>query len=175
MRRRVLRIVLVVAIAAAILFLLVTPLRRLRYHRREVRVYFQDAQGLRAGAPVRMAGVDIGSIASVRVRPERPETPAEVIMALQTPYELKVPGDASVSLETEGVLGPTFAEIEISGASGPPLENGGVLKSKEGQKLSSEQFLEHLADIFKRKPCDTPGRGEAETGSSSAKSGSRPR
>lgn len=119
---------------------------------------------MRAGAPVRMAGVDVGTIATVRVRPDQHGAPAEVIMALRTPYELIVPKDASVSLETAGVLGPTFAEIDIIGASGPPLENGGVLKSKEGTKLTTEQLIERVADIVKQKPCDAQAKSEPETG-----------
>lgn len=39
--------------------------------------------------------------------------PAEVMMKLRTPYELHVPNDATVSLYTEGVLGETFAEINV--------------------------------------------------------------
>jgi len=174
MPKQAVRVVLVVAVAAVILFLVARPLRYLRYHRREVRVYFRDAQGLRAGAPVRMAGVDIGFVTSVRVRPDIRDTPGEVIMALETPYVLRVPKDASVSLETEGVLGPTFADIDIIGASGPPLENGGVLKAKEGTRLTSEELLEHLADIFKQKPCDQAGSG-AGIGRSSGKEDSHPR
>lgn len=167
MWRRVLGIAVAIVIAALIL---VVATRPLRYHRREVRVYFRDAQGLRAGAPVRMAGVDIGSVVSVRVRPDQRDTPAEVIMALQTPYELKIPRDATVSLETAGVLGPTFAGIDIIGASGPPLENRGVLKSKESTstKMTTEQLLERVADIVKQKPCVAQATGE--TPSSSGKS-----
>lgn len=174
MRKQLVRVVPVVAIAALIVFLVARPLRYLRYHRREVKVYFRDARGLRTGAAVRMAGVDIGSVASVRVRPDVRDTPAEVIMALQTPYALRVPKDASVSLETEGVLGPTFADIDITGASGPPLENAGVLKSKEGPRLTSEEVLQHFADIFKQKPCDQV-RSETAIGKTSGKQDSRSR
>jgi len=163
MRKRLLIIVLVAI--AAIVFLLVKPLQ----YRREVKTYFQDAQGLHVGASVRMAGVDIGSVTSVRVRPEMSATPAEVTMALRTPYALKIPKDASVSLQTAGVLGPTFAEIEIAGASGPPLENGGVLKSKEVVRLTPEQWLERVADVIKQRPCDTLAKSEAATGSGSDK------
>jgi ABC-type transporter Mla subunit MlaD len=121
-----------------------------------------------------MAGVDIGSVASVRVRPDVRDTPAEVIMALQTPYALRVPKDASVSVETEGVLGPTFADIDIIGASGPPLEDGGVLKSKERPGLTNEELLEHLAGIFKQRPCDQV-RSETGIGKTPRNEDSRPR
>jgi len=160
MRKGFVAVALLVAIAA--IFLLVgKPFQ----HRREVRTYFQDAQGLRAGSSVRMAGVDIGSVTSVRVRPEISATPAEVTMVLRTPYALRIPKDASVSLETAGVLGPTFAEIDIAGASGPPLEKGGVLKSKEVVRLTPEQWLERVADIVKQKPCDALAKSDGASGS----------
>jgi ABC-type transporter Mla subunit MlaD len=51
----------------------------------DVKCYFQDAQGLRVGAKVRLAGVEVGSVTSVSVRPELRDSPAEVTMFLQTP------------------------------------------------------------------------------------------
>lgn len=105
-------IVVVIVIVAVAVFL---SYQNLRDHKAELRVYFQDANGLRAGAPVRLAGVEVGRIASVRARPEMQGPPAEVMMKLRTPYEFHVPNDATVSLYTEGVLGETFAEINVLG------------------------------------------------------------
>jgi phospholipid/cholesterol/gamma-HCH transport system substrate-binding protein len=67
-----------------------------------VKAYFSDAMSLRAGAPVRLAGVDIGSVKSVRARPELKEAPAEVVMVLTPSYELKIPNDSTASLATGG-------------------------------------------------------------------------
>ena len=100
-------------------------------HQLQVKAYFLDAHGLRAGAPVRVAGVDVGRVTEVRVRPELKEHPAEVTMLLQTPYELRIPNDSIVLLSTAGLLGETYPEIEIRYASGLPLENGAVLKTRE--------------------------------------------
>ncbi|PYV50795.1 MAG: hypothetical protein DMG92_06460, partial [Acidobacteria bacterium] len=50
--------------------------------RLELTTYFADAQGLRRGAPVRLAGVNVGSISDVRVRPDLRDNPAEVKLAL---------------------------------------------------------------------------------------------
>lgn len=161
MRKRTLALIVIVGIAAAVLIAITKPW----YHRREIRVYFQDAKGLRAGAPVRMAGVDVGSVESVRVRPDLHA--AEAVLSLRTPYELRVPKDATVLLPTEGVLGSTFAEVEILNASGPPLENGGVLKSKESAN-ATELIVDRVADIVKtldhvakQKPCETQSTGKS--------------
>jgi ABC-type transporter Mla subunit MlaD len=132
-------------------------------HRLELKTYFQDAQGLRANAPVRLAGVDVGKVVSVRVKPEISQSPAEVVMSISTPYELKIPSDSTVSLATAGVLGETFAQIEIQGASGAPATSGTVLKSRHTEVMGPKEFVDMFAKEIK--PCDekadmTAGSGE---------------
>ncbi len=131
---------------------------KLLRHRIELKAYFQNAQGLRAGAPVRLAGVDVGSVVSVHARPEMQGSPAEVVMLVSTSYELRIPNDSTVSLDTAGVLGETFAEIDVHGASGSPAKTGDVLKSKAIAALSTEELLERLADIIDRTPCTPQGK-----------------
>ncbi len=141
-------ILVAVVLAAA---LLIYP--RLLTHRIDLTAYFQNANGLRAGAPVRLAGVEVGTVTSVRARPEAQPADAEVRMSLRTPYELRIPGDATVSLATAGVLGETFAEINVAGASAPPIKSGAVLKEKPTKLLSSEEFIEKVGEVFQSKPC----------------------
>jgi ABC-type transporter Mla subunit MlaD len=124
----------------------------------DVKCYFQDAQGLRVGARVSLAGVEVGSVTSVRVRPERRDQPAEVMMTLQTPYELNIPNDSVVTLATAGVLGEVFPEIDIRGASGPPLQADGVLKTRTSETLTPQQWLECFSNVVEHKPCDVRGR-----------------
>jgi phospholipid/cholesterol/gamma-HCH transport system substrate-binding protein len=123
-----------VALAVAIVFGLVLVFvvyPRRPQHQLEVRAYFQDAQGLRAGAAVRVAGVDVGRVTKLHVRPELKEHAAEITMILETAYELKIPADSVVSLRTAGLLGETYPEIDIRHASAPPIGDGGVLKVRE--------------------------------------------
>src|SRR5215831_15007079 len=107
-----------IAVVASIGVLLFIVLARPSGYHLRLTCYFENAGGLKAGAPVTVAGVKVGSVTSVRVRPEMRERPAEVTMLLQTSYELKIPNDAIVVLETAGVLGETFAEINIRNATG---------------------------------------------------------
>jgi ABC-type transporter Mla subunit MlaD len=112
-----------------------------------VKAYLTNASGLRDGATVRAAGVDIGSVKSVRVRPELQE-PVEVVMALNPRYEIKIPADSIVSLETDGVLGPTYVEIDATGASGPPITTNAVLKTRPIVKVTTEQLVENLSKML---------------------------
>ena len=116
--------------------------------------YFQDAQGLSAGASVGLAGVKIGSVTSVRVRPELRDHPVEVQMSLQTPYALNIPNDSVVTLETAGLLGEVFPEIDIRGASGPPLVQNGELKTRSSENPSTQDLLKRFSNMVEHKPCD---------------------
>jgi phospholipid/cholesterol/gamma-HCH transport system substrate-binding protein len=155
---------LIAVVIAVILFAVLFGYPRLFAHRIELTVYFQNANGLRAGAPVRLAGVEVGKVTSVRARPEMQAAPAEVTMSLRTPYELHIPNDSTVSLDTAGVLGETFAEINVLGASGAPIKSGGVLKEKPTKFLSTEEIIQKLGDFVQRKPCAPQGKDMATAG-----------
>jgi len=154
---------LIAGAIAVVAFAVLFGYPRLFTHRIELKVYFLNANGLRAGAPVRLAGVEVGKITGVRARPEMQAAPAEVTMELRTPYELNIPNDSTVSLDTAGVLGETFAEINVLGASGAPVKNTGVLKEKPTKLPSAEQIIEKLGDIVQRKPCAPQGKDMATT------------
>jgi len=68
-------------------------------------------------------------------------------MSLGTSYTLYIPRDSIAFLSTEGVLGPAFVDIDISKASGPPLQNGGVVKTVFVENLTPKQFLDRLSEI----------------------------
>src|SRR5262249_40974668 len=70
--------------------------------------YFDDAQGIRNGAPVRLAGVDIGNVTAVRIVTTKPGTPVEVVMKVTTKYHQSIRKDSVTSMATAGVLGETY-------------------------------------------------------------------
>ena len=157
-------IIAAAAIAGVTLFLtLAKPPRR----RLDLKCYFRNAQGLRPGAQVRMAGVAVGSVTSVRVRPELLDHPVEVSMTLDTPYELKIPSDSVVELEAAGVFGEVFPQVDIQGVSGPPVQNGSILRSRELVNTTPEQWAECLSNLVEHKPCSlgaTPAPADATPG-----------
>jgi ABC-type transporter Mla subunit MlaD len=165
MRSQLFRVGAVVGVAVGVLLpFILRPMG----HKVRVTTYFADAAGLREGAPVRIAGVDVGSVRSVRVRPELRETPAEVVMVLITPYEMKIPNDATVSVATAGVLGNAYAEIDVAKASGAPIGANAVLKSRTVAQLSATDFMENAAKILATKNCDC-GTDKAALGAAATK------
>ena len=143
-------ILLVVAVIATVgaLFFVFQPLRT----RKQVTFvgYFADARGLKPGTRVEIAGVQVGHVESVRLRAERPESPAEVVIVIEDPQAMRIPSDAVVTLPSDGVLGPTYANIDIRNTSGPPIENGGVLRSQAIETVTTKQLLDKLNEIANR-------------------------
>ena len=75
---RVVTLISVVVIGVIVLLLVGKPLS----HNLVVNAYFKDGMGLREGAKVRLAGIDIGTVKTIRLRPEAKEAPVEVVMVL---------------------------------------------------------------------------------------------
>lgn len=150
-RKRKYTIILLIALCA--LAAAVFSLTNRKEYGLEVRSYFADAQGLQAGAAVRLAGVNVGTVKSVRARPELKDHPAEVTLALRTPYILSVPADAIVSVAPSGIFEPTLVEIDVSNASAAPIAQGGVLRSMSVLTPGAEQLLQKIADIMNAKAC----------------------
>lgn len=164
----------VVIILAAIAFLLtIGPFG----HRTVLKAYFADGMGLRAGAPVRLAGVDIGSVRSVRVRPELKSAPVEVIIVLTPSYKLAIPNDSIASLATAGILGETYVRIDTTSASGPPVAANGVLRTVPTTGLSTGEVIDKLDKVFAQKlkdideaskKCDCAARAKDKPGTTSS-------
>jgi len=151
MRWKVFRLVALAGVAVLVLLYVVL---KPPGHTLIVKTYFTNGMGLRSGAPVRLAGVDVGSVKTVSARPELKEAPVEVVMLLNPQYDLNIPADSTVLLETAGVLGETFVEIDVAHASGPPIGANSVLKAQPTAQLTTEQIMEKLTDILGKKTCD---------------------
>jgi len=128
-----------------------------------LRTCFQDVNGLRPGAKVRFAGVDIGTAREVKAQPDDKACPAAVEMEVQTPYEMRIPKDSVASTATAGLLGETYVMIDASQALGPPTRNGDQLPSKEGVKVTAETVVRAVKAVGVLKQlADEEKEGRAE-------------
>ena len=93
--------------------------------------YFPDVSGLRDGAPVKLAGVDIGNVKKVRIVRGRAIDPVEVTMKVKTQYNFYLRKDSKTILATAGVLGETVINIDSTGAKSAIVQDGDVLPSEE--------------------------------------------
>lgn len=73
-----------------------------------VQVVVRDASGIREGAPVRLGGVEIGS---VRRDPQLGESFSDLLLELEIYNGRRIPRNAEVRIGTSGLLGDSFVRI----------------------------------------------------------------
>lgn len=117
--------------------------------------YFDNAQGLREGAPVRLSGVDIGNVKSVRIVQGKPMTPVEVTMKVNTKYSFSLRKDSVTLMSTAGILGETFVDVDSSKAKGPEAKNGDILPARDQPGIedvvrSSQGTLQNIDTLLQR-------------------------
>jgi phospholipid/cholesterol/gamma-HCH transport system substrate-binding protein len=124
-------------------------------HKITLRSYFDNAGGLREGAPVRLAGVDIGNVTAVRIVGGKPMTPVEVIMKVNTKYSFNLRKDSVTLMSTAGVLGETYVDIDSTSAKGPEATEGDTLAARDQPQIedvvrASQGTLQNMDALLKR-------------------------
>lgn len=94
-----------------------------------LRSYFENAAGVKPGAPVTLEGVTIGNVIRVRVVPDRNPTPVEVTMRVGYDYLNHLHVDSTAGIAQAGVLGDSYVDISSAHASGPSPANNAELRA----------------------------------------------
>ncbi len=120
-----------------------------------LRSYLDNASGLREGAPVRLAGVDIGNVTRIRIVGGKPLTPVEITMKVNTKYSFNLRKDSVTLLSTAGVLGETYVDVDSSAAKGPEATDGDTLAAHSQPDIqdvvrASQGTLQNMDALLKR-------------------------
>jgi phospholipid/cholesterol/gamma-HCH transport system substrate-binding protein len=147
--------VVVASVTLAVLIFLMSGTGGWFTHKIVLRSYFDNAQGLREGAPVRLSGVDIGNVTSVHIVRDKPLTPVEVTMKVSTKYIFNLRKDSVTMLSTAGILGETYVDVESATAKGPEAADGDTLATREAPAIedvvrASQGTLENIDTLLKR-------------------------
>jgi len=92
--------------------------------RYEVEALFNSASGLKPGAAVEIAGVDVGRVKSIALK----EDQAIVLLAVEN--NIKLYSDTFASIKTRGIIGEKFLSLS-PGGGGDPLQAGGTIRDTE--------------------------------------------
>jgi phospholipid/cholesterol/gamma-HCH transport system substrate-binding protein len=131
----------------------------------QVRAVFGNVSGLRSGAPVFIAGVNVGSVQSIRfVSPREgraPLTPmeaegeftdrvgeVEVVLTIEERFRPQIRRDSVATIASVGLLGDKSIEISIGSAGGPEVQSGDVLQSED--PLTLTEVIDQLQPIARK-------------------------
>ena len=101
-----------------------------------VRADFTNVGALSVGAPVKMAGVAIGSVAAIKADPVKLD--ATVTLAIDKKYN-QIPDDSSVAVFTSGLIGSQYVAIQPGGSPN---------SLKDGDQLVLTQSAMQLEDLI---------------------------
>jgi phospholipid/cholesterol/gamma-HCH transport system substrate-binding protein len=79
-----------------------------------------SVSGLDTGASVRLNGIDVGHVASIR---QDSENPSDVVVLLQIRQDTTIRADSVASLEMQGLTGGRYVEISGGTLGSPKLTN----------------------------------------------------
>jgi phospholipid/cholesterol/gamma-HCH transport system substrate-binding protein len=146
-------VLVAVAILIVLVFLMSGSTGGLFTPKLMLRTYFDNAGGLKPGAPVTLEGVTIGNVAKIRVVPSRSPKPVEVIMRIGDNYARFLHVDSTTVIAQAGVLGDSFVDITSKKATGPPPPNNTELRSVDAPSIqevvnSSEAALNQITILM---------------------------
>jgi phospholipid/cholesterol/gamma-HCH transport system substrate-binding protein len=150
-------IVLVSAVILTTLLFLMTSASGLGVfsHKLTVTSYFANAGGLKVGAVVELEGYTIGNVKTIAVvtTPERKLTPVQVVMRIEGKYQPSLHTDSTAALSSVGILGDTVVDINSRMATGPMLQDGAELGTKETKSIQEiedegEAALDQMSNIL---------------------------
>ena len=96
----------------------------------EVSAGFAEISGLQTGAVVRVSGMDAGEVTAIRV-PLSPSGRFQVRMRVREDLRQLVRADSVASIQTDGIVGNRFVQIQTGSEQAPVVTNGGAIPSRE--------------------------------------------
>lgn len=103
--------------------------------------YFQEAEGITPGSPVRYAGVEVGRVDSVAV------DKGQALLSLRFYEGSEIPKDAAFSIQTSSVMGGQYVKVADGHAEGGLLEEGMVIHGSAAPGFDSAMNkMDKLAD-----------------------------
>ncbi len=100
---------------------------RLWESKTDYRAAFKDVGGLKPGSPVRMGGLDIGTVLSVGYDKNLGDTRIFVKMAIVREQARRIRGDSIATIGNKGLLGDKMVEISVGSPAQPELDHAQLI------------------------------------------------
>lgn len=90
----------------------------------EVEAEFDSVSGLKPGAAVEIAGVEVGRVKAIKLKEDRS------LVTLSIRHDVKLFSDTIASIKTRGIIGEKFVSLS-PGGGGEPLHAGSKIRDTE--------------------------------------------
>jgi phospholipid/cholesterol/gamma-HCH transport system substrate-binding protein len=116
---------------------------------------FGDISGLREGAVVRLAGIDVGEVTSIKFSDDPSLKRVFVQLNVMERYKSRIREDSVASIQTEGVLGDKYIAVSVGSPEKNELEGGAWITTNEPLEFLSyvtkaTEILDNSAGIARK-------------------------
>lgn len=122
---------------------------------------FTDISGLRLGAPVQLAGINVGTVNKISFDNDIESKKVNLTLLITESYKERIREDSEATIVTQGLLGDKMIYVSLGTSNKPVLEDGAELKTKtptgfneiveDGHELlgKADTGVDHVNDILK--------------------------
>jgi phospholipid/cholesterol/gamma-HCH transport system substrate-binding protein len=103
---------------------------------------FADINGLVVGAPVRLAGLDIGVVSKLTFETALEHPEARVELSFDERYLPRLRRDSFAYIDSKGLLGDKLINLTVGSTNAPPLRDGDFVQPRDS--LSFESLARQL-------------------------------
>ncbi len=107
---------------------------------------FDDISGLRHGAPVQLAGVNIGQVDQISFSDDPTVTEVRVRLNINRSYKERIRTDSKASIQGQGLLGDKLIFISVGSPVKPVIKEGALLESSSQAGLAA--FMEKGGEVM---------------------------
>ncbi len=133
-------------IVAGIIIFLVGDERGLFRRHFELHAHFSDISGLKSGAPVRMGGVDVGTVRSVGFSKDARDRELQVVFDVDASAYDRIHDDSVVTISNKGLLGDKMLEVSLGGEGRPRIPVGGEVAAKAPEDMT--RYFAKASDLL---------------------------
>lgn len=98
---------------------------------------FHSIDGLKAGAPVRLAGVQVGQVVRISFFEDLSDARVRVEMSVMARYADRIRTDTTATIAAQGVLGDKVVDLSLGSPDRPQIPLGGEIPSSTGSDYTA--------------------------------------
>ena len=121
---------------AGVLIFLVGDERHMFQRHATLHATFHDVAGLKVGSPVRMGGLDVGQVETIRFGDSDSDRLIHVYFTMIAEQLQRVRTDSRVSIVSKGLLGDKALDVTMGTATGRQVASGATVPSEESDDMA---------------------------------------